>query len=118
MLKNNICLIASFFDTIHETRKFISSSDIKYEYPTIVLQPDELSINNYITKFLKDHTNVNSPETIYPQLITVKKYTDKLDLVYNIHLPVNTSLRNSIYFLQTYNVAIINAYVRKAIQYI
>lgn len=118
MLNNNICLIASFFDTTDEIRKFISSSDIKYEYPKLLLQTDELSLNNYIAQFLNDYTNVNSPETIYPQLITVKKYTDNLDLVYSVQLPINTSLKNSVYFLQTYNVAIIDAYVRKAIQYI
>jgi hypothetical protein len=115
----NICLVASFFDHGLSTRQFISSSSDIYNCPTILLQNDRLSLTEHISKFLYDVTNVVAPETIYTQLIMAKKHDPThLDLVYSVRLPSDIQLKESEFFLQSYNIAIIHPYVRKAIQYI
>ena len=100
------------------TRRFVSSNEQFYSCPRILLSNKEY-LQDCIVNFLKNNTSVLSPETIYTNLVLSKQisYTE-LDLVYNLVLPYDTKIIGSTYFLQTYNLAIINPYARKAIQYI
>lgn len=119
MLNVYIAFVASFFDTSSNTRVFLSSEIDTYSCPKLQILNNSNKIGDYIIEYIRKTTLVDTPETLSPTLISAKKTgLTELDLIYAIFLPIDTKIRTNAVSLCSYNIAIIDPYVRKALQYV
>lgn len=119
MLDSYVAIVASFFETHTHNRMFLSTDDNKYCCPRVLITNDSKKIQDYITDYIRDTTLVAHPETISSVLISAKKTEHlELDLVYSVSLPIDSKLKPNMAFLCSHNLAIIDPYVRKALQYV
>jgi hypothetical protein len=113
-----INVVANMIDAATYSRFFISADEQRYVCPKFLLPNTTMKMTDIIVDFLRQHTDVEKPETLYYVLLNVKKTTEtELDIVYNVQLPHDTKILSP-YYLTSYNISVINPYVRKAIQYI
>lgn len=114
MLEVIINFVISVYYTDKQTRFFLSSNKDFFVCPQIRINGDALTMDNYLNNFIQKYTNEQF--AIHHRLLSIKKEYNTITINYSTMLPIDTKVNDI--DLISYNVAIIDPLVRKAINYV
>ena len=115
-----INLVASVFYTDKQDRLFISSVADYYVPLSMLLDNNHkaYSLNDCLDSMIFKHANINSKYKLSYNLLSLKKQELDLNINYATMLPIDTEIKDGLSYLSSYNIAVINPLVRKAMAYV
>ena len=97
---------------------FLSSNRDYFVCPKIIVQEDTTNINTLLMSLVNDCVVIKNNYRPLFQLLSVNKNNNELNINYATMVPSDTEIKLDKAYLTSYNIAVIDTTVRKALSYV
>ena len=118
MLETNLNLVISIYNMEKRERMFLSTNKEYFVCPRIMVQENTANINTLLLTLINDCIIMKNNYRPLFQLLSVNKNNNELNINYATMIPIDTELKLDKAYLTSYNIAVIDTTVRKALSYV